>query len=421
MAPIDDSDLPEPPSFKRLYAALIAAVIALLGVFGFTVAKGDPSTPAVTTTTVSVPPTVTTITNPNEALAEFDNPGGMDFGDDAEQTAEDVQRRGFDDEIWTGRIFPMSTGPSPNQGQFRLSCTPSHWLFDDPIVHPDEPGAAHMHMFFGNTAADADSTVESLLDGGASTCQGGALNRSAYWMPTMLDGDGNVVVPRLMTLYYKSHRPQDVELLPQGVQMLAGNVDADSGGMPRDSFKYRESLHWGCSDGSQARQLSALIPGTPGTRACPSGWPIQATIQFPQCFAVDSNGDPVLTSDDFVSHTYHLENAPKGQRSDCPGSHPYRTVQISYLVTWDNPAGMGERGWHLSSDSDIHLPGGTLHADWLGAWNDDAQTVWLDGCIRAERNCSQGQTGTARRFRPIVGSRLGAQIYRGPRVLGGFR
>jgi predicted xylan-binding protein with Ca-dependent carbohydrate-binding module/uncharacterized protein DUF1996 len=80
----------------------------------------------------------------------------------------------------TEQAFPSSDGT----GDFRTRCTPSHFAFDDPIVYPGQSGQSHMHVFFGNTGSNANSTSESLRTTGNSTCRGGTINRSSYWVPT---------------------------------------------------------------------------------------------------------------------------------------------------------------------------------------------------------------------------------------------
>src|SRR6185369_4842740 len=70
--------------------------------------------------------------------------------------------------------------PLTDIGQFRIPCTYSHMAFDDPIVYPGRPGAAHLHTFFGNTGTNAASTEQSIRDTGNSTCLGGTINRTAY-------------------------------------------------------------------------------------------------------------------------------------------------------------------------------------------------------------------------------------------------
>ena len=92
---------------------------------------------------------------------------------------------------------------------------------------------AHLHMFFGNTAADANSTYSSLRTTGGSTCEGGPINRTAYWVPAMFDGNGRVVAAEIIVVYYKGGasggslaRQQEairqVQPLPPGLRMVAG-------------------------------------------------------------------------------------------------------------------------------------------------------------------------------------------------------
>jgi hypothetical protein len=103
---------------------------------------------------------------------------------------------GFSEE----RIQPTSEVAMPasdGQGDFRTKCQPSHFAFDDPIVFPGQVGKSHLHVFFGNTLSSASSTAESLRTTGNSTCRGGTVNRSSYWVPAMVDTTTNLpVVPQ---------------------------------------------------------------------------------------------------------------------------------------------------------------------------------------------------------------------------------
>lgn len=53
----------------------------------------------------------------------------------------------------------LYNGESSSIGQFRFQAAPSHYLKDDPILFPGQPGGSHLHMFFGNTRADAYGEV----------------------------------------------------------------------------------------------------------------------------------------------------------------------------------------------------------------------------------------------------------------------
>ena len=76
-------------------------------------------------------------------------------------------------------------------------------------------------MFFGNTGTDANSTVDSILNSGNSTCAGGILDRTAYWVPALIDGTGNVILPDSAIFYYKTGylgiKPSDVKPIPKRI------------------------------------------------------------------------------------------------------------------------------------------------------------------------------------------------------------
>ena len=280
-------------------------------------------------------------------------------------------------------------GSSP-EGQFRVACEYSHFGNDDPIIFPGQPGASHLHMFFGNTDVDAFTTADSLLNTGGGTCSGFELNRSGYWTPALLDGQGNAVVPDSIILYYKTTFPDRVQPMPQGLQMLAGNVAAES-------FEASDQLHWSCGPNGGAYNKANTIPDCGGDY-------VNATIQFPNCW------DGVnLGVDDFQSHlVFGADQVP------CPASHPVRLPQISVLLYY--PGDLSTEGWRLASDdldSFNGLPGGTLHADWWGAWNDETMDLWISGCMRAARNCSFGQTGTDIQLAGLNDR----EIYEGPNLL----
>jgi hypothetical protein len=302
-------------------------------------------------------------------------------------------RRGSEIDLWTPGLMTAAERPdngSVGDGQFRVACEYSHFAYDDPIIHPGQPGASHLHMFFGNTRTNAFSTTDSLVNSGGGSCNGFELNRSGYWTPALLDGRGNVVVPERIILYYKSKRMNEVEAMPQGLKMVVGNMDAES-------FQVSQFLSWSCGTSGFSRAKSNRI------QPCGSGEYLTASISFPQCW------DGRLDSPDHRSHMYMV--APE---QPCPGSHPRRLPQISILLYF--PSSSSVDGWHLSSDQLDGFngtPGGTLHADWWGGWNDDAMNLWTNGCMRAARNCSFGQTGGSNRLAPLNG----LETYQGPNFL----
>ena len=157
--------------------------------------------------------------------------------------------------------------------------------------------------------------------------------------------------------------------------MVAGN--------PRsESFTADQRLGWGCGGSGTTYSNTNRIPNNCGSD------PVNFHIQFPFCW--DGKN---LDSADHMSHMAYADSA-----QPCPSSHPVRLPQITILAYY--PPG-NTSGWYLSSDRSNGFnsgPGATLHGDWFGGWNDAAMNLWVDGCIRASRNCSFGQTGTSRQF-----------------------
>jgi hypothetical protein len=277
-----------------------------------------------------------------------------------------------------GFVNLRTTGEKPGVdpdgiGAFRTVCQYSHMRPDDPIVKPGQPGASHLHTFWGNTLTNANSTAESILGSGNGTCRGGTVNRTAYWAPSIIDTrTGTPIAPELIHVYYKSGydgiRPQQIEPLPPGLRMVAGNAMA-SGPQAR--------MDWNCwSDGSHRQ---ATIP------TCPANDQIAMNINFPQCW----NG--ALDSPDHKSHLAYPSNG------SCPSTHPRALPAISYHLLFKVPADVS--AWRLSSDMyDSKLPGGySLHGDWFNGWDNEVLKVWTQLCVRTPATtCGSHMIGDGR-------------------------
>ena len=277
-----------------------------------------------------------------------------------------------------------------NSGYFRVKCEVSHFAFDDPIVFPNNPGRAHLHMFFGNTEANAYSTFESLLDTGTGTCNGEDLNRTSYWVPAMLDSEGNALIPDQIMVYYKNDNfrlngaNELVEPFPDNLRIIAGNPAATS---PQTDFtgawQAQKAVSFSCGPPYRSDdRKQALIPDCSG-----SGNQLEMQIAFPQCF---NEADGTYLSDQ--SHMSYSENGYYG--AACPDSHPTDISSIMYRIFF-NPSEYGGSltNLHLSSDvkMDRILPGGTTaHADWFGAWHPDAMEMWVDNCNNMQEDCEIG-------------------------------
>ncbi|KTT72489.1 hypothetical protein NS334_09115 [Sphingomonas endophytica] len=305
----------------------------------------------------------------------------------------------------TGVIGAVPPSAAPDVvGAFRFLCMPGQLRFDDPIVWPGQPGQSHLHQFFGNTAADAHSTYESLRRSGDSTCMS-ALNRSAYWMPAMLNGRGQVVRPDYVSIYYKRRPAGDPECqrmgkacvpLPRGLRFVFG-FDMVHPDAPVTGAGYFNCDGAGATQGHYKDLREAA-------RHCPVGSQIGAVINAPACW-----DGKRLDSPDHRAHVAYFSWATGQER--CPRSHPYviPTFTLGSWYTVDATLGDGSRDtWHLSSDEmpgadgRMRVPGTTFHADWFGAWDDETMRMWTANCIDRMLNCSGGDLGNGRQLKQVA-------------------
>ncbi len=259
-------------------------------------------------------------------------------------------------------------------GNFRSICKASHFLADDPIVAPGKPGATHLHMFFGNTAANASSNYASLRTSGDSTCHGRAINRSAYWVPALFDANGTAQIPDHIALYYKSadRDPLAVQSLPPGLRMIAG--------YDMNNPNAADHHDWLCD--APGAQSGKTIPN------CPGGQTLVGRLVFPSCW----NGRD-LDSADHRSHMAYAVRDARG-RNVCPTTHPVLLPEVAYTMMFKHSAPTA--GWYVSSDrmaGMTHANGSTLHGDWYGAWDPAVMDAWRVTCINGKLDCQNGQLG----------------------------
>ncbi len=270
------------------------------------------------------------------------------------------------------RTTTEQPAPSDGTGAFRVSCDYSHMNFDDPIVYPGKVGAAHLHTYFGNKNTNAFSTATSLATSGKSTCVGGIANRSAYWVPTLLDARGQPILPASSIFYYKTGYNQigvqNIKAMPSGLRMIAGDMKSSTA---------QTHANWGC--------LETYIghPGSiPSASTCGgTGNHVQMTVVFPQCW----NGR-TLDAADHKSHMAYPRDI--NGKTVCPSSHPIAIPEISLNIRYKIPS-TGTTGWRLSSDmySTSKAGGFSAHGDWFDGWNPTIRTMWVKNCDNAAKDC----------------------------------
>ncbi len=332
-------------------------------------------------------------------------------------------------DAWGNGAIPASAAPD-NVGAFRFICNPSHEAYDDPIVYPGMIGASHLHQFFGNTLANGKSTYESLRTTGASTCNS-PLNRSAYWIPAMMNGKGKVVKPDYVSIYYKRMPKTDPNCqkqgkacvdIPRGLRFVFGKTMTGSG---TGGYFNCDSKDWSKkAPGTNSAHYTTIIeaakncPFADGTTYANNR--LGLVINAPDCW------DGVnLDSPDHRSHMAFGGYGSWGYYK-CPDTHPYViptfTLGAWYTVdqdlytdikadgTWNGT----QNGWHLSSDEMNKVePGKTVHADWFGAWDDGVMDMWHKNCIDKLLNCSGGDLGNGKQLRNFSGFKWDAN----PRVV----
>jgi hypothetical protein len=311
--------------------------------------------------------------------------------------------------------------PSPDAvGAFRFTCQAGHLAYDDPIVYPKQRGVSHLHQFFGNTATNGNTTYTTLRTQGGSSCARGVTEtpqRSAYWMPAMLDGAGNAIKPDWINTYYKQLPASDPECaklqnattgaviptggkcvpIPNGIRFLVGyNMTTGANDFTNPEMREYWAMGYDCTATSE--QPTASIPHTERTIAavvaagCPSGAWLRAFATFPQCWDGVNLDSP--------DHRAHIAFPVQ---SYCPPSHPYKFSEVAVSVHFRTDANFLAGKWELSADVGRTLPNGqpvpkgtTLHFDYWEGWSATIKTLWQKGCIDEHRSCSNGNLGDSR-------------------------
>jgi hypothetical protein len=240
-------------------------------------------------------------------------------------------------------------------------CDWSHSAPDDPIVKPGEPGAAHLHDFFGNRSTDARSSYDSMVS--ASTACDMPADTGSYWVPALYK-DGKKIDPRGFmlgdnisnTFYYRDSGTDLPEVpFPADLRMIAGNAHAKS---EAGNAIYGEEIYWQCENGDTTHRR---YPAD-----CPTGI-VVLKVHFPTCW------DGSLThQDDTASMRFKVKNScPAGWKAV-----PELILRLEYPVGTDS--------------SGIALPSGpvwTAHADFWNTWHQPTLAKLTRDCLGAGVDC----------------------------------
>jgi hypothetical protein len=270
----------------------------------------------------------------------------------------------------TPRINATTESPvAASDSAFRIFCPASHMSNDDPIVYPGQQGRAHHHTFFGNVAINYATTDPSAS--GNSTCVGGVINRSGYWVPSVIDTrTGRPVQPDGNLIYYKRGyngvQASQITVPPAGLRMIVGNMYASD---PANAI-WNSPFFFECI-GSAPYARGMSIP------ACKVGERLQLVITLPQCW------DGVNL--DSADHKSHMAPAKNG----CPATHPVPIPAISFNILYTVKTGDDPTKWRLSSDMyEWSKPAGySAHGDWWNGWDQTVLTQIVRECLNAGKDC----------------------------------
>jgi hypothetical protein len=263
-------------------------------------------------------------------------------------------------------------------GTFRTRCDPSDFQFNDPLGNPGRVNASPLHVFFGNTAASTGTSVAGVVRTGKSTCLGGSLDRSVYYVPALIDArNGEVQVPTDGVVYIRTGynmEPVTIQPMPAGLVMIAGNRNA-RGIQPR-------AVEWLCRDKFVTN--SGMIP------ECDVGDQVQLWVHFPQCW--DGRN---LDSRDHRSHMAYAVVRHGDDRSTCPPSHPVALPQVSQVVQYNVRPGASLSSWRLSTDVyGTGLRGGlSAQAHWVNGWNPLTMRTIVSECLNQGADCNTSSLG----------------------------
>lgn len=325
-----------------------------------------------------------------------------------------------------------------NAGNFRTIVGYSKMDFADPIVLFGQAGRSHLHTFFGNTGISPWSTNDggprSITNHGNTTASGGTLNRSAYWVPTMIyhcpttfvdaschyEMDGLPIIPPSFQIYYKGAMgagsfvndgahdnpwtaTHDIVSFPQGFKMLAGNPNATADQSGR-------IIRFNCVAANQSvRHDGQHIPGT-GTGATDTctqaeavaagttyvGGYMRNSVEFPACWDGVNLDSP--------THNDHI-HYDVGDGETCGTGYTNQTTGISYQIDYyftttghDAVFGLGLADmpyWRLSSDGypDTSPAGWSAHGDWFHGWQQTVMDRWVQDCLRPGTDCHDNVAG----------------------------
>lgn len=276
--------------------------------------------------------------------------------------------------------FVSVSGARAARGSFVVTCGYSHSLEDDPIVWPGQPGASHLHDFFGNEGTNANSSVQSMR-GDDTTCRL-LSDRAGYWNPTVYL-DGVPVTPDRVRAYYFGIARDGIESYPRGLQMIAGNASATTA-------EENPHVRWFCG---AAKKLASGTPVSSHPYDCteyaktnPFVDGLVAKVDFPNCW----NGVGLTPADvTYADHGFAEPGEP------CPEGFEHALPRLILRIHFgfmDPCLGATPCSSDEAPEENIKLSlssGGyfTFHADFWNTWQQRRLDRFVQVCLVEHTPC----------------------------------
>jgi hypothetical protein len=337
---------------------------------------------------------------------------------------------------FSGKPGNIDAREGDTNGSFRFGGNVGQFVYlpDDPMVCPGSPGSSHLHMFACNLAVTAFTTYYTLRTTGGTSCGDSRypVQRSAYWMPAMLDGAGHIVPPLKPLFYYKTiptNRPECAALgtalatatnsthvgycvpIPNGLKYILGADMGDPnlahGPLDSGAPEYGQLIYQCTSSFNTAKPGTGIYHSIDEVRAagCTIGDFLYIAMTSYPCW------DGVHT--DTANHRSHMSwqrgqvalsgqhdtqaqndaaygtngGAPisladsGGSWAGCPADHPYLIPTFSWQMDFRIDANFVAGHWRLSCDeqkmqTQPSANGSCLHMDYMEGWSPTIKARW---------------------------------------------
>lgn len=258
----------------------------------------------------------------------------------------------------------------------------------DPLVNPGTC-SSHVHSVYGNANFAATITPDMLLDDGDwrntndkynQTTSAFIPNLSMYWAPSLyiLYEDMYHLVPSFARPYYRITLRGDgdasrVNPYPPFLRMIVGDASRKTAWEPwetdRDNIRWTlltinsvDTNHIDHGDWSYLVDNLDLVGQSNQ---------VEMKLHFPECLAVDEDGTPITSSDNYRDHATYITGWDRNRKSYCPEDFPYQIPMLDLEVRYNLdhmrkilPLDVVNdvRNWCLSTSDDSGAGG---HADFV--------------------------------------------------------